>query len=335
MVVCDMARSLWNHVGSEEEQLERRSELQRVIEATIAGNESGIHYYQGLHDVASVVLLVSQSEFLASRILRCLASCHLRDCTRPTLEAAKEVLGMLYPILEVADPELHAFLAELDTPALEEPYWALSWYLTWFSHDVKDLDQVARLFDLFISSHPLMPLYLAAVLVRSQRETILAYGADGGDAVYSQLRRLQVLPGPFDAGNGSSSRTTSSFTADELAQQAAALYRSAPPRTLRRRWAGCLVHATTLDAYLFEGRWKVPETAPRRNMSLNLRLNLSAAGHIDTPRLRPLSSRTMRQPQVRPVLAAAVFTGLAGITFLFVQLQTLGLGLMPPSTSSG
>lgn len=41
-----------------------------------------------------------------------------------------------------------------------------SWYMTWFAHDVPSLSQIARLFDLFLSSHPLMPLYVAAVAIK-------------------------------------------------------------------------------------------------------------------------------------------------------------------------
>ena len=38
--------------------------------------------------------------------------------------------------------------------------------MTWFAHDVPSLAQIARLFDLFLSSHPLMPLYVAAVAIK-------------------------------------------------------------------------------------------------------------------------------------------------------------------------
>ena len=42
------------------------------------------------------------------------------------------------------------------------PYFALGWFITWFSHSVQQLDQISRLFDLFMASHPLMPLYVVA-----------------------------------------------------------------------------------------------------------------------------------------------------------------------------
>ena len=46
------------------------------------------------------------------------------------------------------------------------PYFALSWYITWFAHEVQSLPQIARLFDLFMASHPLMPLYVGAAAMK-------------------------------------------------------------------------------------------------------------------------------------------------------------------------
>jgi Rab-GTPase-TBC domain len=46
------------------------------------------------------------------------------------------------------------------------PYFALSWYITWFAHEVQSLPQIARLFDLFMASHPLMPLYAGAAAMK-------------------------------------------------------------------------------------------------------------------------------------------------------------------------
>lgn len=44
------------------------------------------------------------------------------------------------------------------------PFYALSWILTWFSHDLEDYRKVIRLIDLFIASQPSMPLYVACAV---------------------------------------------------------------------------------------------------------------------------------------------------------------------------
>jgi hypothetical protein len=70
-----------------------------VLDGALGGNAGGTFYYQGLHDVAAVLLFVC-GELPAYRLLRVLTGCHLRDCTRPDLAAATETLRLLYPMLE-------------------------------------------------------------------------------------------------------------------------------------------------------------------------------------------------------------------------------------------
>ncbi len=40
--------------------------------------------------------------------------------------------------------------------------FALPWFITWYSHVLDNLDIILRLYDLFIVSHFLMPIYVAA-----------------------------------------------------------------------------------------------------------------------------------------------------------------------------
>lgn len=306
VVDVDVARSLWAWTEGwpDGDRDDRRAALKRIINATVAGNSEDVYYYQGLHDVSAVLLFVA-GEQAAYRMLRRLAACHLRDCTRTTLESSVEVLSMLYPILQAADPNLHDFIKSLGEPALEIPYFALSWHMTWFAHDVVPLDQCARLFDLFISSHPLMPLYVAAVAVRHNRAAILECGLDGGDLVYAKLKGMAVL-GPGQ------------LSADELALQAASLYKIAPPATLARRWQRKLVHSSTLEAFISDGRWQVP-TESRRNRR--------QVGHRISLRLVAGGTR----PAALAALTAIVFTGIASAAFIgtaliAVQLQMLHHG---------
>ncbi len=46
-----------------------------------------------------------------------------------------QVLELLYALLRAADPELSAVLAGASVP----PFFALSWLITWFAHDVHSL----------------------------------------------------------------------------------------------------------------------------------------------------------------------------------------------------
>jgi len=64
----------------------------------------------------------------------------LRDATRPSLDPVIELLGLMGPIVEAADPELASLLHKQGLP----PFYALSWFITWFSHDLADFAEVQR-----------------------------------------------------------------------------------------------------------------------------------------------------------------------------------------------
>lgn len=56
--------------------------------------------------------------------------------------------------------------------------FALPWYLTWFGHSLNQYKDVVRLYDYFLASPPLMPLYVAASLVVQRRAEVFAEGCD-------------------------------------------------------------------------------------------------------------------------------------------------------------
>ena len=95
------------------------------------------------------------------------------------------LLALLYPLVHAASERVHSFLIA----AQVQPYFALPWVLTWFSHSLQDFDVVCVLFDAFLCHHPLLPLYVAATVrccldvwfLRKQRQLVRACCA--GDCV--------------------------------------------------------------------------------------------------------------------------------------------------------
>lgn len=59
-----------------------------------------------------------------------------------------------------------SFRAEVGT------IFALSWLITWFGHVLSESKHTLRLYDFFLSSHPLMPIYLAATVRTLQTSLI-------------------------------------------------------------------------------------------------------------------------------------------------------------------
>ncbi len=132
------------------------------------------------------MLLLVVGPSTATTMMRRLATTHLRDATRSGCEALMELLPLLQPILEEAAPKLASLVTQLQLP----PYFALRWFITWFSHDMHDLNECARLFDLFLASHPMMPLYVGAVAMRSQAQALL--GCEEMPELHSKLVNLDI-----------------------------------------------------------------------------------------------------------------------------------------------
>merc|ERR1719464_1293498 len=73
----------------------------------------------------------------------------------------------------------------------EELHFAVPWVLTWFAHSLPRLhDQVMRLFDCLLASHPSMILYFSAALLLQHRELILRTERDMPEMVTA----IQGLP---------------------------------------------------------------------------------------------------------------------------------------------
>lgn len=311
VVRADIDRSLWkfSEGWTDEERAIERERLKNMINACVEGNDQGVYYYQGLHDVASVLLLVC-GEGAAHGMLHRLVRCHLRDCTRSTMDPALRTLRLLYPILKHADTELYTFLTRLALvePALEMPYFALSWYMTWFAHDVDSLDDISRLFDLFVASHPLMPIYVAAEVLVGARKEILKLGPEP-ELVFSFLNKLSIT-GPGRP------------TIDDLTKRAVALFKSVSPHDLTSGRFGklkreLLASSAAPFAYLSDGRWQIPpipEPTDARPPITSHSLYSNERKHTGT------SSSTARVDPTTPNVTLAVGTAavlLAGVFAAF------------------
>jgi len=101
---------------------------------------------------------------LPSEVLVQLSIGHFRDMMKNNFVHLTVTLKLvLLPLLKRldVDGQVYQHLVDCDM----EPYFCLSWVITWFSHDVRDTDVVKRIFDFFIASHPLMPIYVCVAMM--------------------------------------------------------------------------------------------------------------------------------------------------------------------------
>lgn len=103
-----------------------------------------------------------------------LSTDHLRECMEPTMEKTSYRLNYIYPLLQKTDKELH----DLMESATVGTMFALPWFLTWFGHSLNQYRDVVRLYDYFLASPSLMPLYVATSLVIERREDVFDAGYD-------------------------------------------------------------------------------------------------------------------------------------------------------------
>lgn len=176
--------------------------------ASVEQDDGRLRYYQGFHDVASILLstlgggasLQTHTGFQASQaqvqastatkvqvhklhqemhntalqtanamgltlpttVLLSLSRTHFRDALRTNFTLLQSALKLIIlPLLATTDPELHSHLFDCEM----EPYFCLSWIITWFAHDVRDTAVVKRLYDFFIVSHPLMVVYMSVAMM--------------------------------------------------------------------------------------------------------------------------------------------------------------------------
>lgn len=177
-----------------------------------------LRYYQGYHDVASIFLsslggggpssagakspdsiqgiASSMGLDLASSVLAQISTSHFRDAMKPNfLQLQTAIRLLLMPLICYFDREVHDFLHMCEM----EPFFSISWVISWFSHDIHDTTLVKRLFDAFIVSHPLLPLYMAVAMVchPNNREEILMTECDFAPvhSVLSSLPKNSSLEG--------------------------------------------------------------------------------------------------------------------------------------------
>jgi hypothetical protein len=172
-VRADVERSLWNYKDSKcadgvenEYIIQQRQHLSNIILAILCKHEE-LHYYQGFHDIISIFLLVFEDDKLAFAVSERVSQQYFSDCLYKDFEVVSKSISFVMLLIKTADTMLHKFL----TLAGVESYFATSWMITWFAHDLRLVADVARLYDVLLCSHPVFCLYISAAVRLSSMES--------------------------------------------------------------------------------------------------------------------------------------------------------------------
>eukprot|EP00762_Andalucia_godoyi_P006052 ANDGO_00372.mRNA.1 GTPase-activating protein gyp10 len=155
---------------SEEVRQLYRTRLAAIIHTFMEQRQADRYYFQGLHDVVSILLVSSESDGLTLAILQRLTDSLLKLHMQKDLTQLLEELSLFYPLLRFLDEHrIAAFFESTEMP----PFFLVPWVLTWFSHDCEDLYCVLAVFDEIFDEHPMFVLYVSAFLIGDYSDEII------------------------------------------------------------------------------------------------------------------------------------------------------------------
>ncbi len=93
-------------------------------------------------------------------ILLGLMHTHFRSLLEANMDIVHTLVTVILEIIQNIDPPIGTLLSSFEMP----PFYFVSWILTWFAHDVKNIVHALSLFDFFIANHPSAILYACAVV---------------------------------------------------------------------------------------------------------------------------------------------------------------------------
>lgn len=118
----------------------------------------------------------------------------IRDALAPSLAPTVAHLRLLRRVIRAKDPAFARLIAR--TSPATPPFFALSWLLTLFSHDISSLSAISRVFDYLLARNPAAVAYLgAAVLMRKRSHAMELEKTldDDPGVLHSYLASMPVL----------------------------------------------------------------------------------------------------------------------------------------------
>jgi len=142
-----------------------KEELNSIIKRNSAILEGRYHYYQGFHDLSLYIMLLFISNInIGSLIMQRISEFFLRDFLSEMKDNETPDFNMINSILsnliEIKEPQ--AIKKLKSKVELIEPYFALSWILSWFTHNLTNISKIYRIMDFLLCSHPLAVFHMSA-----------------------------------------------------------------------------------------------------------------------------------------------------------------------------
>ncbi len=175
------------------EKIFRRRQLSHLVLTTLSKHPA-LHYFQGYHDILSVVLLTLAPTVTANQLEQPSSQLFIDDTQQALIELIAErislhvirdsmtrdllpVMGQL-KILGNLLRQCDATLADLVDRASPMPFFALPWLLTLLTHDATDIAVMQRVLEFVLAYGPASAIYLCAAVLLARKDEILAMDED-------------------------------------------------------------------------------------------------------------------------------------------------------------
>ncbi|XP_003708027.1 TBC1 domain family member 20 isoform X2 [Megachile rotundata] len=275
-ILKDVARSR-SHISENatQDEIDHFHEQLTQIMCWVLHKHSMLNYYQGYNDIAATVLLVMGLE-KGLNVLESISLEFLERFMEKTMEKVNQELFYIFALLERVHPTLLEHLENVEL----FPHFALAEYTTWYAHKYAENRKLLhRLFDYFLGSPPLMPLYLSTVIVAYRATEIFNTTPDMGHT----HKVLCTLPDdlPFET----------------LLVEAKVLYRQYPPESISND-----VIEYDRKRKRKEQEWKAKAEASRQERERQRQLRIVRS----TPRI-PYRIRSYKTITVVTILALGLY----------------------------
>ena len=109
----------------------------------------------------------------------------------PDLSGTMAAVSLIDKVINYHDRALHQAIFKVFNG---NNIFAVSWILTWFMHDARDMSEMCRFMDLILVSPSSFPVYLSAAVLLSLKRDIfkLSSEEDAFPLLYQQISRFDV-----------------------------------------------------------------------------------------------------------------------------------------------
>lgn len=171
-IELDVNRSFVNYpiIITNEEKSQLKLKLQKIL-VRFFRTYPNLSYYQGLHDICSVFLLIFDEEFITFSFFQTFAINYLRDFMLPSIESSIQTLKIIPELLKEIDLN---YFNKLILNLNDNPYFCISPIITLFAHDLKNLSSLCLIFDQILAYDSIEIIFLIYdILLVKRKDNIL------------------------------------------------------------------------------------------------------------------------------------------------------------------